>query len=167
MQWVIQHNAFKKEFKPFYYNKFSNAGPGLAFIAYPRAVAMMPLPQLWAICFFIMVILLGADTQVRLMFYHIKQLHLWLLQTIPYSCFVSVSVTVLSDSLWVWSVWWPQWPTCSPPCFEERIVESCCSFASALFASSSAFFLSQRWESRCIPVFPPRDVQWKINSHTL
>lgn len=44
---------------------FSNTGPGLAFIAYPRAVAMMPFPQLWAICFFIMVILLGADTQVR------------------------------------------------------------------------------------------------------
>lgn len=41
------------------------AGPGLAFIAYPRAVAMMPLPQLWAVCFFVMVILLGADTQVR------------------------------------------------------------------------------------------------------
>ncbi|XP_031424194.1 sodium- and chloride-dependent GABA transporter 2-like isoform X1 [Clupea harengus] len=38
-------------------------GPGLAFIAYPRAVAMMPFPQLWSICFFVMVILLGADTQ--------------------------------------------------------------------------------------------------------
>lgn len=42
-----------------------NSGPGLAFIAYPRAVAMMPLPQLWAVCFFVMVILLGADTQVQ------------------------------------------------------------------------------------------------------
>ncbi|KAK5912544.1 hypothetical protein CesoFtcFv8_002404 [Champsocephalus esox] len=39
------------------------SGPGLAFIAYPRAMAMMPFPQLWSICFFVMVILLGADTQ--------------------------------------------------------------------------------------------------------
>uniref|UniRef100_A0A3B5L7P0 Uncharacterized protein n=1 Tax=Xiphophorus couchianus TaxID=32473 RepID=A0A3B5L7P0_9TELE len=44
------------------------SGPGLTFIAYPRAVAMMPLPQLWAVCFFVMVILLGADTQGGLYF---------------------------------------------------------------------------------------------------
>ncbi|XP_035760171.1 sodium- and chloride-dependent betaine transporter-like, partial [Neolamprologus brichardi] len=37
--------------------------PGLAFIAYPQAVAMMPQPQLWSICFFVMLILLGLDTQ--------------------------------------------------------------------------------------------------------
>ncbi|XP_042342856.1 sodium- and chloride-dependent GABA transporter 2-like [Plectropomus leopardus] len=37
--------------------------PGLAFIAYPQAVAMMPFPQLWSICFFVMIILLGLDTQ--------------------------------------------------------------------------------------------------------
>ncbi|XP_056622101.1 sodium- and chloride-dependent GABA transporter 2-like isoform X2 [Triplophysa dalaica] len=41
----------------------AESGPGLAFIAYPQAVAMMPLPQMWAVCFFIMIIVLGLDTQ--------------------------------------------------------------------------------------------------------
>ncbi|XP_053334275.1 sodium- and chloride-dependent GABA transporter 3-like isoform X2 [Clarias gariepinus] len=41
----------------------AHPGPGLAFIAYPQAVAMMPLPQLWSACFFIMLILLSLDTQ--------------------------------------------------------------------------------------------------------
>uniref|UniRef100_A0A668AZ42 Transporter n=1 Tax=Myripristis murdjan TaxID=586833 RepID=A0A668AZ42_9TELE len=40
----------------------TESGPGLAFIAYPQAAAMMPLPQLWAVCFFIMLILLAVDT---------------------------------------------------------------------------------------------------------
>ncbi|XP_034408420.1 LOW QUALITY PROTEIN: sodium- and chloride-dependent GABA transporter 3-like, partial [Cyclopterus lumpus] len=40
----------------------ADSGPGLAFIVFPQAVAMMPLPQLWAVCFFLMLILLGLDT---------------------------------------------------------------------------------------------------------
>ncbi|XP_070701058.1 sodium- and chloride-dependent betaine transporter-like [Pempheris klunzingeri] len=40
----------------------AESGPGLAFIAYPHSTAMMPLPQFWTVCFFLMLILLSVDT---------------------------------------------------------------------------------------------------------
>uniref|UniRef100_A0A3Q3X1T5 Transporter n=1 Tax=Mola mola TaxID=94237 RepID=A0A3Q3X1T5_MOLML len=40
----------------------AESGPGLAFIAYPQATAMMPFPQFWTVCFFLMIILLAVDT---------------------------------------------------------------------------------------------------------
>ncbi|XP_051266913.1 sodium- and chloride-dependent betaine transporter-like isoform X1 [Dicentrarchus labrax] len=40
----------------------AESGPGLAFIAYPQATAMMPLPQFWTVCFFLMLFLLTVDT---------------------------------------------------------------------------------------------------------
>ncbi|PVD38967.1 hypothetical protein C0Q70_01592 [Pomacea canaliculata] len=39
-------------------------GTGLVFVAYPEALAQMPLPQLWSVLFFVMMICLGMGTQV-------------------------------------------------------------------------------------------------------
>lgn len=98
-------------------SKVAESGPGLAFIAYPRAVAMMPFPQLWAVFFFIMIILLGLDSQfvglealttalsdLNPSFFHVGHRRKILLLAISIFCFFIGLVMVTEGGLYIFQL---------------------------------------------------------------
>uniref|UniRef100_A0AAY4CSS7 Transporter n=1 Tax=Denticeps clupeoides TaxID=299321 RepID=A0AAY4CSS7_9TELE len=56
---ILGHMAYRKGVPV---GKVADTGPGLAFVAYPEALALLPGSVFWSILFFLMLFMLGVDT---------------------------------------------------------------------------------------------------------
>ena len=44
----------------------ADAGPGLVFVVYPDAINLFPFSPVWAVLFFLMILFIGLDSQVKI-----------------------------------------------------------------------------------------------------
>ena len=63
------YSAYSSDCFPKMKSKFflflSFSGPGLVFVVYPEALAKFPVPQLWSVMFFAMLLSIGVGSQVK------------------------------------------------------------------------------------------------------
>ncbi|KAM9170740.1 sodium-dependent proline transporter-like isoform 1-T2 [Pangshura tecta] len=56
---ILGHMAWRKRVPV---GEVADSGPGLAFVAYPEALALLPASAFWSVLFFLMMFTLGVDT---------------------------------------------------------------------------------------------------------
>uniref|UniRef100_A0A8C0QJP3 Transporter n=1 Tax=Chelonoidis abingdonii TaxID=106734 RepID=A0A8C0QJP3_CHEAB len=56
---ILGHMAWRKRVPV---GQVADSGPGLAFVAYPEALALLPASAFWSVLFFLMMFTLGVDT---------------------------------------------------------------------------------------------------------
>ncbi|CAF3666325.1 unnamed protein product [Rotaria sp. Silwood1] len=92
----------------------AKAGPGLAFIAYPQALSIMPGGPFWAVIFFFMLLTLGLDSQFGMVDVVIASLLDTFKQLRQHKLFVSISYCIFCYLLAL--------PMCAPIIFFSSII---------------------------------------------
>lgn len=116
------------------------AGPGLAFIVYPKALSRLPGSNFWTVLFFLMVLFLGLDTQVAFpdaSSFHCRHVVCLRQQQGAHS-------VPFPPSLYALRAWPRPSPTCSRGNCAGRVPGSCWSWPSLWSASSWACLSSAR-----------------------
>ncbi|XP_038055734.1 sodium- and chloride-dependent glycine transporter 2-like [Patiria miniata] len=96
----------------------TDTGPGLAFVAYPEALARMPVAPLWSVLFFFMLFTLGLDSQFVMMetvitaicdelqsfFPRIFKFKIWITLATCFVCFLLALPMVTNGGIYIFSL---------------------------------------------------------------